>query len=142
MFPQASATYLQIVCSDHSPLLNTLVDQVWKNTHGSSMIIAGLGVKASPTQSYNRGKHKDLANLVYSAKLPTAERTSPFGKEEQNQTLPSKFKNLTEMSNFREALNEECYNEEIFWRQKKAASLGSDRGTETQSSSTLSPKTT
>ncbi|KAL0676411.1 hypothetical protein Bca4012_004392 [Brassica carinata] len=28
MFPQASATYLQKVCSDHSPILTTLVDQI------------------------------------------------------------------------------------------------------------------
>ncbi|KAG2297824.1 hypothetical protein Bca52824_034296 [Brassica carinata] len=34
MFPQASAHYLRKICSDHSPVLTTLVDQIWKRKAG------------------------------------------------------------------------------------------------------------
>ncbi|XP_048613516.1 uncharacterized protein LOC125587312 [Brassica napus] len=30
MFPQASATYLQKVCSDHSPVMTNLIEQMWR----------------------------------------------------------------------------------------------------------------
>ena len=90
MFPQASATYLQKVCSDHSPILTTLVDQIrnrracfkydhrWIHREGFSSTVIQSWKKQGPGQLGLVGKisncRKDISTWKRLAKPNSALR--------------------------------------------------------------------
>lgn len=132
-FPKASATYLQKVCSDHSPVLTTLVERLWKNRANfkyDQRWIKREGFSDTVNQSWKRqasgqgsllGKiascRRDISIWKRGAKPNSALRIQELHSKIDEATRNC-FANREELSNLREALNEEYYNEENFWRQK------------------------
>ena len=133
MFPQALATYLQKVCSDHSPVLTTLVECLWKkraNFKYDQRWIKREGFFDTINHSWKRqasgqgsllGKiatcRRDISIWKRGAKPNSALRIQELHSKIDEATRNC-FANREELCNLREALNEEYYNEENFWRQK------------------------
>lgn len=58
MFPQAIASYLMKVCSDHSLILTSFMDQLWKKKAGFKYDQRWIKMKASPKHLKDHGRAK------------------------------------------------------------------------------------
>ena len=133
LFPQATARYLQKGCSDHSPIINFLdgvewrrratfkYDQRWIKKEGFSDIVkrswsSGAVGQAGLMQKISNCR-KTISRLKKTAKPNSAIRI----QELHHRVDVASHRNLYipgELSQLRQELNDEYYNEEIFWKQK------------------------
>lgn len=133
LFPQAGATYLKRVCSDHSPVLTTLMDQIWKrragfkydkrwlDREGFSEVVKRSWQDSSQGQSSLMSKiatcRKSISTWKRFAKPNSALRIQELHHKIDTATR-KKFIDKVELQDLRAELNEEYQNEEIFWQQK------------------------
>ncbi|KAG7583713.1 Reverse transcriptase domain [Arabidopsis suecica] len=133
-FPQAQATYLQKICSDHSPLINNLVGENWRKWAGfkyDKRWIQREGFKEligqfwgqQPTGEGNQlmekiaSCRKTISRWKREAKPNSASRLQElqFKINAATRAIPFKRKELTKL---KKELNQEYLNEEQFWREK------------------------
>ena len=133
LFPSASARYLSKGCSDHSPVMNFLdgvewrkrpmfrYDQRWIKKEGFSTTVTSswCGREAGQVSLMQRVANcrKAISGWKKTAKPNSAIRIQELHHRmdeasRRNLYVPGELKQL------RQELNEEYYNEEIFWRQK------------------------
>lgn len=133
LFPSASARYLSKGCSDHSPVVNFLdgvewrkrpmfrYDQRWIKKEGFSTTVTSswCGREARQVSLMQRVANcrKAISGWKKTAKPNSAIRIQELHHRmdeasRRNLYVPGELKQL------RQELNEEYYNEEIFWRQK------------------------
>ncbi|KAG2328022.1 hypothetical protein Bca52824_010750 [Brassica carinata] len=133
MFPQADATYLKRVCSDHSPVLTTLMDQIWKRRAGFKFDKRWLH-REGFTEVFRRswqGATQGQSSLM--SKIATCRKSISLWKRfaKPNSALRiqklhhkidtatrKQFINREELHSLRTELNEKYQNEKIFWQQK------------------------
>ncbi|XP_056859988.1 uncharacterized protein LOC130508476 [Raphanus sativus] len=132
-FPQATIYYLKRVCSDHSPILTSLDGMQWKKratfkydhrwTKREGFIeVVNQGWKAQGNGQANiMGRistcRKAISVWKRSAKPSSAMRIQELHYKIDEASRQEQFKR-EELESMRKELNEEYYNEELFWWQK------------------------
>ncbi|KAG7572302.1 Endonuclease/exonuclease/phosphatase superfamily [Arabidopsis suecica] len=134
MFPQAKATYLQKICSDHSPLVNSLVGEQWKKWAGfkyDKRWIKREGFKDMISQFWSQqsatGDNRMMAKIASCRKeISRWKRATRPNSAIRLQELQFKIDaatkkvpfNKKELASLKRELNQEYINEEQFWKDK------------------------
>lgn len=133
LFPSASARYLSKGCSDHSPVMNFLdgvewrkrpmfrYDQRWIKKEGFSTTVTSSWCSREAGQVSLMQRVANCRKAISGWKK-TAKPNSAIRIQELHHRMDeASRRNLYvpgELKQLRQELNEEYYNEEIFWRQK------------------------
>lgn len=131
LFPYAKAKYLRKICSDHSPVLTMFeghlwkkkagfkYDQRWAQQEGFTQTVVSSWKAQSPSQ---RGLMERIVSCRKSISVwkRSTKPNSTLRIHELHHRLDSTTRDVNtkseELSLLRKKLNEECYNEEIFWK--------------------------
>lgn len=133
IFPQATIYYLKRVCSDHSPIVTDLDGMQWKrraNFKYDHRWVKRAGFVEAVNRTWkNQGSgqaslmskitdcRKAISVWKRQAKPSSALRIQELHYQIDAASRQEQFKK-EELENLRNELNEEYYNEELFWWQK------------------------
>ncbi|CAD5323157.1 unnamed protein product [Arabidopsis thaliana] len=134
LFPQAQTTYLQKICSDHSPLINSLMGMNWKSWAGfkydkrwvhregfTDLMARFWSQTAANTESSMMEKiascRKEISQWKRRCKPSSAVRIQELQFRIDAATRQIPF-NPQLLKDLRKELNHEYYQEEQFWSQK------------------------
>ncbi|CAA7041154.1 unnamed protein product [Microthlaspi erraticum] len=141
-FPNSQARYLKKICSDHSPLITSMMGENWRKWASfkfDQRWIKREGFRQVVEESWRNQRREP--NRTMTEKISACRKEISLWKRrnkpassiriqklhhEINQTLQQDKLNEGELQRLRKEINEEYRNEETFWKQKKQNGLAQD----------------